>query len=237
MKLSEKVLNGSSVTASCTGFASSALLEKKRPQQNGCPKIGVSTISVPIRNPKDSSHWYALRSIYGRERKAYEYIISKGGIAFCPTIMETRIINGKRKSMEVSRLPNIFFAYGTENEIQAFVYDNVNLPYLRFYYNYHREGNKLTRVPLIVPDKQIEGLRIICASENEDILFIPEAIKKFKEGQVVRVTSGAFACVEGRVARFCGQQRVAIVINGVLTVTTAYVPSAFLEKVNIIRGV
>lgn len=233
MSLSEKAINGSSLTASCTGFASSALLEGKQSQMNDCSQVGVSTISVPARIPKESQHWYALRSTYGRERKAYEYIISRGGIAFCPTIKETKIVNGKRKLIEVSRLPNIFFAYGTEGEIQTFVYDNVNLPYLRFYYNYHREGNRLTREPLIVPDKQIEGLRIICASESEDILFVPETIKKFKEGQVVRVTSGAFAGVEGRVARFCGQQRVAIIINGLLTVTTAYVPSAFLEKVNI----
>ena len=30
----------------------------------------------------EDSHWYALRTTYGREKKAYDYIISKGGTAF-----------------------------------------------------------------------------------------------------------------------------------------------------------
>ena len=35
--------------------------------------------------------------------------------------------------------------------------------------------------------------------------------------------------VVGRVARFMGQQRVAIYLEGLLTITTAYVPNDFLE--------
>ena len=36
----------------------------------------------------------------------------------------------------------------------------------------------------------------------------------------------------GRVARWQGQQRVAVVMEELVTVVTAYVPSAFLEKMN-----
>jgi hypothetical protein len=35
----------------------------------------------------------------------------------------------------------------------------------------------------------------------------------------------------GRVARYQGQQRVGIVVDGLLTMATAYVPTAFLESV------
>ena len=35
----------------------------------------------------------------------------------------------------------------------------------------------------------------------------------------------------GRVARWQGQQRVGVVVDDLVTVVTAYVPSAFLEKI------
>lgn len=90
----------------------------------------------------EDSHWYALRTTYGREKKAYDYIISKGGTAFYPTFSIVRLVDGKRKTVEESRLPNIFFAYGTEEEIKSFVYDNINLPYLRFYYRHFHISKK-----------------------------------------------------------------------------------------------
>lgn len=84
--------------------------------------------------------------------------------------------------------------------------------------------------PLVIPDAQIESLKIICDSENEDILFVPDDVSKFREGQLVRVVHGAFEGVTGRVARYRGQQRVAVVVDGLFSMATAYVPSAFLEK-------
>ena len=89
-----------------------------------------------------SPHWYALRTTYGREKKACDYMTAKGATVFCPTIQQTRLIDGKRRKVTVSRLPNIFFAYGTEDELKTFVYDNVNLPYLRFYYRHFHNGSK-----------------------------------------------------------------------------------------------
>ena len=92
----------------------------------------------------EDSHWYALRTTYGREKKAYDYIKVKVEL-----LSIVRLVDGKRKTVEESRLPNIFFAYGTEEEIKSFVYDNVNLPYLRFYYRYFHISKKVEKEPLI----------------------------------------------------------------------------------------
>ena len=231
MKTSDDETHGNGLTISGKGFASNALPNIKQPDRRVCSPVGVSTRNVPDRNQRNTPHWYALRTTYGREKKAYEYIISKGGTAFYPTIVEEKVIGGKRKSVETSRLPNIFFAYGTEEEIQTFVYDNVNLPYLRFYYTHHRDGNRVIKRPLVVPEQQMESLRIICAVEATDVIILSGSVAKFEEGQPVRIIGGTFAGVEGCVARFYGQQRVGVVINGLLTVATAYVPSGFLEKI------
>lgn len=179
----------------------------------------------------EDSHWYALRTTYGREKKAYDYIISKGGTAFYPTLSIVRLVDGKRKTVEESRLPNIFFAYGTEEEIKSFVYDNVNLPYLRFYYRYFHISKKVEKEPLIVSNNQIESLRIICKADADDIIVSIDEVQKFQKGQAVRIVEGKFKGVTGIVARYQEQQRVGIVIDGLLTMVTAYIPNAFIEVV------
>lgn len=180
----------------------------------------------------EDSHWYALRTTYGREKKAYDYIISKGGTAFYPTLSIVRLVDGKRKTVEESRLPNIFFAYGTEEEIKSFVYDNINLPYLRFYYRYFHISKKVEKEPLIVSNNQIESLRIICKADADDIIVSIDEVQKFQKGQAVRILKGnTRGGVTGIVARYQGQQRVGIVIDGLLTMATACIPNAFIEIV------
>lgn len=186
--------------------------------------------SIPNSQDPKNSHWYVLRTTYGREKKAYDYIISKGTAAFLPTLTSMKVVDGKRRKVEESRLPNLFFAYGTEEEIKSFVYDNVNLPYLRFYYRHFRFGNRMYKEPLIIPDNQMESFRIICQAETDDIVVSIDEVPKFRIGQTVRIVDGKFKGVLGIVARYQGQQRVGIVIDGLLTVATAYIPSAFLEK-------
>lgn len=227
------------------GPAPNVLPEASTLCQGDCSNTGVSTRNAPYKTghdpvhpkpptPPPERHWYALRTTYGREKKAYDYIIEHKGKAFYPTIKTEKIINGKKKLVEVSRLPNIFFAYGTEEELQFFVYDNINLPFLRFYYKHTHLGGHILRTPLIVPNSQIRSLQIICEADTAiDTIITSEMVQKFQTGEKVRITEGDFKGVEGIVARYHGQRRVGIVIDGLLTATTAYIPSAFLEKTNI----
>lgn len=227
--------NGGGESPPCTGFIPDALPEVQKPVLAEKLNRGVSTQNALSRTvpkmPKEVPYWYVLRVTYGREKKAYDYLISKNVEAFYPTIRTVKEVDGKRKTVEESRLPNIFFAHGTEKEIKSFVYDNVNLPYLRFYYRHFHEGSRIVKEPLIVPDYQIESLKIICASKAEDIIIVPPDVHKFQKGQTVRVIDGVFKGVVGKVARYHGQQRVAIIIDGLLTVASAYVPNAFLENI------
>ena len=128
--------NGGGSIPPCTSLASDALPEVQTSCLTKNSYTGVSTRNVHSATNLElnEKHWYALRTTYGREKKAYDYIIAQGGTAFYPTLAVTKVIKGKRKQVEGSRLPNIFFAYGTSEEIKYFVYDNVNLPFLRFYY-------------------------------------------------------------------------------------------------------
>lgn len=228
--------NGGGMVPPSTGPTPDALPEVQMPAQAKNLQTGVSTKNVPLQNEPskapNSPHWYAIRCAYGREQEAYAYIIHNKGKAYCPTIKARKVINGRCKTVEESYIPNIFFIHGTFDEVKAFVYDNhqKELKPLRFYYCHRHINGRIEREPLIVPDHQMESLRIICASQTDDILLLPGDIQKFQEGQTVRVTAGKFSGIIGKVARYQGQQRVAVIINGLITAVTAYVPRAFLEQ-------
>ena len=221
----------------CAGLTSNALPEAQSTVAAESSQTGVSTRSVHIlskpkvQNEEDLSHWYALRTTYGREKKAYDYLTAKGITAFYPTTNVVKLIKGKRKVVTESRLPNIFFAYGTEEQLKSFVYDNVNLPFLRFYYRHVHIGRRIEKIPLIVPDYQMESLKIICAADADNTIVSLAEVPKFEKGQLVRVTEGAFKGVIGRVARWQGQQRVGVCIEEIGTIATAYIPNAFIEIV------
>lgn len=221
----------------CAGLTSNALPEAQSTISAESSQTGVSTRNaLLVTKPKapreaDIPHWYALRTTYGREKKAYDYMTAKGITAFYPTTNVVKLIKGKRKVVTESRLPNIFFAYGTEEQLKEYVYDNVNLPFLRFYYRHYHEGSKIKKTPLIVPDNQMESLKIICAADADNTFVSLVKVPKFEKGQLVKVIDGVFKGVIGRVARWQGQQRVAVIVDDLVTVCTAYVPNAFLEKV------
>lgn len=221
----------------CAGLTSNALPEAQCTVSAESSQTEVSTRNAHIATkPKAQKeedippHWYALRTTYGREKKAYDYMTAKGITAFYPTTEVVKLVEGKRKIVTESRLPNMFFAYGTEEQLKTFVYDNVNLPFLRFYYRHVHIGRKIEKTPLIVPDYQMDSLKIICAADADNTIVSLVEVPKFEKGQLVKIIDGAFKGVIGRVARWQGQQRVGVVVDDLVTVVTAYVPSAFLEE-------
>ena len=210
-----------------TGFAPDVLpeVQPSTPAENS--QTGVSTNYVqPTSKPL---HWYVLRATYGRVKTSYEYLAQHGVEVYHPTIKVYRMVNGKRKKVEESRLPNIFFAQSTEEILKTFVYDNANLPHLRFYYRHVGLGDERKKEPLIVPDRQMESLKIICGQQEADNIVVPNNKHQFEKGETVIVTGGDFKGVIGKVARYCKQLRVAVIIDGLLTIATAYIPRGYLK--------
>lgn len=210
-----------------TGFAPDALPEVQPSTPTENSQTGVSTNYIQPTN--EPLHWYVLRATYGRVKTSYEYLAKKGIEVYHPTIFVYRMVNGKRKRLEESRLPNIFFAQSTEEILKAHVFDNVNLPHLRFYYRHVGLGNERTKEPLIVPDRQMESLKIICGHKEADNVVVPNDKHQFEKGETVIVTEGDFKGVIGKVARYCKQLRVAVIIDSFLTIATAYVPRGYLK--------
>lgn len=244
MKTNTRLENGdvqkrrdSVIISPCTGVTPNALPEVQTPNEEENSQTGVSTQNALLQKSKknaineDIPYWYALRCTYGREKKAYEYLCLNGIEAFYPTITNTQTVNGKLEKITESRLPNILFAFGTFEQLKVYVYDNYHdeTKHLRFYYNIHHDGSK---EPLIIPHRQMISLMKICDVDVEDKQLEPFVVEKYKAGLRVRVIEGPFVGVEGIVKRYKGQQRVGIVLDGILTITTAYIPKDYLLVIN-----
>ncbi len=223
--------------SSRAGLAPDVLPEVRDDAKRTDSHTGVSTRNAlsptddPMADTSVNAHWYVLRTTYGREQKACDYLTSQNVKIFYPTIVTIKEIRGKRKSVRESRLPNLLFAYGTERRLTPLVQRNPEAPYLRFYCRYYRESGMLRRQPIMVPQRQMDSLMRICAVEDKHAELFSETIHKFEKGKKVRIVEGAFCGVEGTVARFRGEQRVGVIIGGILTAVTAYIPSAFLEVI------
>lgn len=124
-------------------------------QTQGCPPIVYLRKQNLSRKIPKNNRTGMHSELPTEEKKAYDYLVAKGVSAFYPTIQVMKEIKGQRKVVTESQLPNIFFAFGTEEEIKSYVYDNVNLPYLRFYYRHMHEGARITKSPLIVPRNRL----------------------------------------------------------------------------------
>ena len=89
-----------------------------------------------------------------------------------------------------------------------------------------------TRRPLVIPDDQMEQFMQWHAVEDDHKCFVPLVEAQFKLGMEVEITQGKFAGLRGRVARLRGQTRVAIRIDGLGTIFTAYIPKPFLRALH-----
>lgn len=85
--------------------------------------------------------------------------------------------------------------------------------------------------PLVIPIKQMQNFIKWHAIDDDNKLFIADDQMSFSKNDQVRVIDGKFSGLEGFVCRIKGHSRVGIVINGVGTIFTAYVPKAMLKLI------
>lgn len=88
-------------------LTTNALPEVQKPATATNLQTGVSTNNVlsktsvdTNKDTKDTPHWYALRTTYGREKKAYDYLLSKNVVAFYPTLKSVKLVDSKRITVE-----------------------------------------------------------------------------------------------------------------------------------------
>ena len=181
-----------------------------------------------------------LRVPYGREREVAASIQSPTLLTYAPALTVARIRNGKRIMEEKSALPNMFFAYAREEQLAQ--YQNRPIPLkdqphrqpgqLRFMYDHTRKTLTGMDCKMTVPFEQMRHFIRVTMQHDEHVrVYLNDAFSA-RQGDYVEVIEGKFAGVRGRVARLHGQTCVLVELDGICLASTAYVPKAFLKKIN-----
>ena len=193
------------------------------------PEAKCSGVSVRYI-PDTRMNWYVLRASYGREDRAFEFMVGDGTYAYVAKHYVKKIVNGKAKRVLENLIPNLLFVYTTSAKADCYIKNTPSLSFLSYYYNhFSQQGEK--NPPLIVPNYEMENFILATQGRSEHLMVVTPKQCHFKGGETVRVIEGAFKGVEGHVARVAGQQRVVVNISNIGLVSTAYIPTAFLQTI------
>ena len=190
-------------------------------------KTGVSVKYAPGEDKK----WYVFRVSYGREDKASNFLVEDGTYTYIAKKIAEKYVGGKRKRYLQTLIPNLLFAYTTEEKAEEYVKDTPAISYLSYYYDHFEEDGNKKNPPLTIPEEEMNRFIRATCNMNKHLLYVQPSQCHFKGGEQVRIIDGPFAGVEGRVARVAGQQRVVISLPNIGLISTAYIPTAFIQKI------
>jgi len=173
--------------------------------------------------------WFVFRVSYGREDKAYDFIVGDGTYAYIPKKYAEEVYMGKKRRVLKSIIPNLLFVYTTPRDAERYVKHTPELSFLSYYYNHFKKDTNGKNPPLTIPYYEMENFILATCNNNEHLLFVKPSQCHYKSGDLVRVTDGPFTGVLGKVARVAGQQRVVVSLSDLGLISTAYIPTAFIQ--------
>ena len=203
----------------------------------GTPENGKS---VEYALPGTEAHWFPIRATYHRAQKVYDRLVALNHGRYELYLPQLYVFDGnsgksgtKEPQFRTEPLDKgLLFMRSPLGVFRELVQNPLLVPGMTPYYN-HFDTNEFGRNEyLTVPDRQMESFRIIVESRNQDILVSQTEVPQFIDGDRVLVTDGPFAGVEGVVMKYKHQKRVFVQIQGVGIYATAYVPSAWLKKID-----
>ena len=198
------------------------------------PEAKSSKTGVSVRYAQcEERGWYVLRIKYGKAQAVADAIIEDGTYVYLAKVWKDirNKVTGK-KQRKLLPFMNLLFAYVTEQEAEKYVRDSKESRFTTYYYNHFDIGVNGYNPPLVISSKDMEPLVKATALLDEHVMEVDLKTCHFVSDELVRVTFGPFEGITGRVARIARQKRVVIYIKGLQSgLTTAYIPSHFLEKV------
>lgn len=171
--------------------------------------------------------WFAMSATFGRALKVKDFLESRSVRCFVP--MKHEVVSaGKQGKVRklVPAINNLLFVYTTRERIQMLKSEVSYLQYLT-----RPEGSR--RVPIVVPDRQMEQFITVCDSYNEKLVYLNPDEINLAEGTPVQIVGGAFDGVEGTFVKVEGvrNRRVAVLVPGIAAVVIADITRGCLKVI------
>lgn len=185
-------------------------------------------MNASVISPIDISEqpeWYAMSATFGRALKAKDFLESHLVRCFVPMKYEAidNAKHGKRRQL-VPAISNLLFVYTTRSCIQSLKSKVSYLQYLT-----RLEGTQ--RVPVVVPEHQMEQFITVCNTYNDKLVYLNPDEIKLEKGTPVQIIGGAFDGVEGTFIKIEGvrNRRVVVLVPGIAAVIIADITKGCLK--------
>ena len=202
------------------------LLDSTRPvsnpnNSNGCPEH--SSEGVLSSCPDLQMNWYVLRVTYSRELKIKELLEERGIKTFVPMVYRKQVVDGREQKKFVPAVNNLCFVFWHRQGIDNFIASYGEKSPVHYYWD------RTVNHPMIVPAKAMEDFITVASTLDEDLIYITEISDKLREGQLVKVKSGSFAGVTGKIVRIRKSRRILVELPGMLAVASTYISPENVE--------
>ena len=184
--------------------------------------------------PKENHEWFVLRILYGHTKDVVDAFKKADVLYYIPKRYQKVEIAGKMRLHKEPLLPGLVFAYMTRERTHDFVKQPAKTAgFLKYYTDKTKpiEPDTQLNPPITIPDGRMKSFINVVETKNEHIMAASKDRCHFKSGDYFKVVCGDFKGVVGQVVRAAGQQRIAVELNGIGYVLTAYIPSDFMEKI------
>lgn len=181
--------------------------------------------SISSMDLSEPTEWIAMSATFGRALKAKDFLESHSVRCFIP--MKYEIFNDGnhgRKRQLVPAISNLLFVNTTRSCIQSL---KAELSYLQ--YLTRPDGTR--RIPIVVPDRQMEQFISVCNTCNEKLVYLsPEEIN-LEKGTPVQIIGGIFDGVEGTFVKVEGlrNRRVVVSVPGITAVVIADITNGCIK--------
>jgi transcription antitermination factor NusG len=145
--------------------------------------------------------WHAVYVKSRAEKKANEELLQKQIETFLPLQRKLRQWSDRKKWVEMPLISGYLFVKVSRKEYESVLQVNNVVSYVRF------EG-----VAAIIPERQIDYLKLLLKQENIDIEITQE---KLAPGQMIEVIAGPLIGVQGKLVRIHGKNKVAIELENI----------------------
>ena len=173
--------------------------------------------------------WYALRVSYSRELKIHAHLQEVGVRTFVPMAWRRCPVKPGVTKMVKKLVPavnNLCFVYWHRQGIDNFIASFGEKSPVHYYWD------RTAGHPMIVPDKAMDNFIKVASCLDEELIYITEISDKLREGQSVKVKSGSFAGVTGKIVRIRKSRRILVELHGILAVASTYVSPLNVEIID-----
>ena len=146
--------------------------------------------------PANSYFWHAVYVKSRTEKKAHLELQLQKIETFLPLQRKLRQWSDRKKWVETPLISGYLFVQASRKEYDLILQSNYVVSYVRF------EGKAA-----IIPDTQIEYLKLMLKQDSSEIEITRE---KLKPGQMIEVVAGPLIGLQGKLQKIKGKNKVAI---------------------------